>query len=457
MAEFQFLAPKPLTGADLPPEWESFKEDFNQFLIAIEKDGADDKVKLALLLRTIGERGKDIYKGLVFPTGKSKDKYNDVIAQMDAFCKPRLNLFNTRDYFLTCRQNGGTVDEYLTELRKRGRNCDFGDQLDTLILHTLVLGLDDTNLKEKIKQMENVTLENVVTVLRRYEEAKKTSNPTSEATVSAISRRPQQYSKSSCTRCGGSPHSLDYCPAKGETCSKCKKLNHFARCCRTSDANDRSQCSLFIGSIICHDDEQHSWSINVSINNQSTKVIMDTGAECNTLPADLVSKLDLELSPCETKLISYSGHQLIPAGKAYANVEDAHGDKAQLEFYIVPRGFKAVIGGNDCLRLGLITRTDNTSEPNSEASVPTPAQAKLNQQVSYDDSANCPPKPRPILQYVQDLPKHDQRQYQADLTADISNRVAYRRNRRQIRKDADQTVAPLADMTIQTAPDINIV
>ena len=120
---------------------------------------------------------------------------------MDAFCKPRLNLFNTRDYFLTCRQNGGTVDEYLTELRKRGRNCDFGDQLDTLILHTLVLGLDDTNLKEKIKQMENVTLENVVTVLRRYEEDKKTSNPTSEATVTAIIRRPKQYSKSSCTRC----------------------------------------------------------------------------------------------------------------------------------------------------------------------------------------------------------------------------------------------------------------
>ena len=47
------------------------------------------------------------------------------------------------------------------------------------------------------------------------------------------------------------------------------------------------------------------------------------------------------------------------------------------------------------------------------------------------------PKPGPILQYAQDLPKHDQRQYQADLTADISNRVAYRRNRRQIRKDAD--------------------
>ena len=64
---------------------------------------------------------------------------------------------------------------------------------------------------------------------------------------------------------------------------------------------------------------------------------MDTGAECNTLPADLARKLYLELCPCETKLISYCGHQLIPAGKAYANVEDAHGDKAKLEFYIVPR------------------------------------------------------------------------------------------------------------------------
>ena len=62
MAEFQFLAPRPLTGADLPPEWESFKEDFNQFLIAIEKDGADDKVKLALLLRTMVKEKKTFTK-----------------------------------------------------------------------------------------------------------------------------------------------------------------------------------------------------------------------------------------------------------------------------------------------------------------------------------------------------------------------------------------------------------
>ena len=143
MAEYQFLAPRPLAGVDLPAEWESFKEDFDQFLLAIEKDGADDKVKLALLLRTVGERGKDIYKTLTFPTGKKKDKYADVIGQMDAFCKPRRNLFNCRDHFLTCKQNGSSVDEYLTELRKRGRHCEFGDQLDTLILHTLVLGLED--------------------------------------------------------------------------------------------------------------------------------------------------------------------------------------------------------------------------------------------------------------------------------------------------------------------------
>jgi hypothetical protein len=139
MTEYQFLASEPIAGVDLPAEWEVFKEDFDQFLIAIDKSQADGKVKLALLLRTIGERGKDIYKTLTFPADKNKDNYNDVVEQLDAFCIPRRNLFNARDHFLTCKQNGSSIDEYLTELRKRGRFCEFENQLDTLIVHTWIV------------------------------------------------------------------------------------------------------------------------------------------------------------------------------------------------------------------------------------------------------------------------------------------------------------------------------
>ena len=406
MAEYQFLAPRPLAGVDLPAEWESFKEDFDQFLLAIEKDGADDKVKLALLLRTVGERGKDIYKTLTFPTGKKKDKYADVIGQMDAFCKPRRNLFNCRDHFLTCKQNGSSVDEYLTELRKRGRHCEFGDQLDTLILHTLVLGLDDPKLVSKIKEMDNVTLDNVVSLLRRHEEASKdqtSAQNSSEASISAIHKRshynkpsktsgkgkPKQSSdhKSSCSRCGGSPHRLDDCPAKGKNCSACNKPNHFAKCCRTpKPAGSKTQCSLFIGAISQATNDP-SWLINVNVNDKSVPILMDTGAQCNTLPAQLVSELDLDLTPCDTKLKTYSGESVIPAGQSNAKVE-VRGKTAQLEFIIVPPGCRPVIGGADCLKLGLITRPDLTPEVNTVAA-DKPTTVKLDAYKDLFDGLGC--------------------------------------------------------------------
>ena len=223
MAEYQFLAPKPLAGVDLPAEWETFKEDFQQFLVAIEKDGngaAEKRVQLALLLRTIGERGKDIYRTLVYPDGRSKDNYDHVIAAMDAFCQPRRNLFNARDHFLTCKQNGSTVDEYLTELRKRGRHCEFGDQLDTLILHTLVLGLDDSRLVAKIKEMENVTLENVISMLRRHEEAGKDTK-SAESQILAINQRPQNQKRNQGSAKGNYRGSSKTAPSGNSKCTRC--------------------------------------------------------------------------------------------------------------------------------------------------------------------------------------------------------------------------------------------
>ena len=87
-----------------------------------------------------------IYKTFTYATGKSKDKFDDVVQNFKDFCKLRRNLFNSRDHFLNCKQNHTSIDEYLTELRKRARYCNCGDRMETLILHTMVTGLDDNGM-----------------------------------------------------------------------------------------------------------------------------------------------------------------------------------------------------------------------------------------------------------------------------------------------------------------------
>lgn len=173
MAELQSLAPKPLppSGVDLPEDWRAFQKKLRLFLNAIGKDTAGDKVKIGLLLRTVGSRGKDIHDNFTYPTGKGKTVYKDVIVAFDGFCKPRVNLFNAGDQFMSCKQNNKAVDEYVTELRKLARYCEFPNiqTVDFLMLHIIVMGLDNKCIVEKVKESEAPTLANVIEMVQRSE------------------------------------------------------------------------------------------------------------------------------------------------------------------------------------------------------------------------------------------------------------------------------------------------
>ena len=62
--------------------------------------------------------------------------------------------------------------------------------------------------------------------------------------------RPRRLNKnSSCRWCGESHSSEQTCPARGQTCQKCKKPNHFAIVCRSKQLGTDSRPATNIGSI----------------------------------------------------------------------------------------------------------------------------------------------------------------------------------------------------------------
>jgi hypothetical protein len=121
-------------------------------------------------------------------------------------------------------------------------------------------------------------LDSAITLLRRHEEAGKDSKSTESSTIAAIHRNNNHHSRVSsktkpkkyhqkekpnhqfklkqhstvtkCSRCGGNNHKFDDCPAKGQTCSACGKLNHYSKCCLTPKPGSKPGCnSLFVGSL----------------------------------------------------------------------------------------------------------------------------------------------------------------------------------------------------------------
>ena len=72
----KLLAPEPraLTeGGNLPEQWKRFKRTFVQFLVATGRVDKTDSVKIALFLRTIGQRGNDIYESFTWETDADKE------------------------------------------------------------------------------------------------------------------------------------------------------------------------------------------------------------------------------------------------------------------------------------------------------------------------------------------------------------------------------------------------
>ena len=128
----KLLVPEQLKEGNLRESWKRFKREFNQFLIATERDKADPKIKMAILLRVIGVRGNDIYENFKFQNEKDKEDYEKVIKKFEEFCKPRNEKFISRHRLLNMKQDGLQIDQYETKLRSQARLCGFGDLTDDL-------------------------------------------------------------------------------------------------------------------------------------------------------------------------------------------------------------------------------------------------------------------------------------------------------------------------------------
>ena len=379
----QLLAPVPLKDGNLAEGWKRFKREFSQFMIATGKDKSSKAVRVAILLRTIGPRGNDIYENFGLSETDKVD-YDKVIEAYDAFCKPQDETFIARHRLLNMKQDGLPIEEFETKLRTQARLCNFDALTDDLTCHALVQGLDDIQLRDKLLLeacKAPLTLTLAVKMARESAVAsthmKELGGTPSEPVHKLYERRdppPRKVkeTESNGTECDfcGTRHKrgASNCPAYGATCRYCQKKNHFERSCRKKKAdNSKPEVQALTASYDSRVYEEllvlnqptvskigKRLLVTLTTNNKKMEYQLDTAAARNVMTYHDFRRLgETKLEPSHVVLTTYDGGEMPSSGKAFIKFEEMQ-DPIEFEIIKTDNRPYPLIGVDTCLKAEMI-------------------------------------------------------------------------------------------------------
>ena len=141
-----------------------------------------------------------------------------------------------------CYAGYETTDQLATRLRKLAAHCEFHD-LDQEIKTAIIQNGQSKHLRRFALRQDKVTLKDLLSKARALENSEREAKGIEEKLASAslrdevdeanyICRPSLRQSGQQCRNCCLAwPHRNSPCPAQGQTCRKCNKLNHYARVC----------------------------------------------------------------------------------------------------------------------------------------------------------------------------------------------------------------------------------
>ena len=296
-------------GASVAPRWKLWVCDFNTFLIANDITAA--KRKRAMLLFLAGPRVRDIFRQLP-DTGSDAD-FDTALAKLNEYFEPQTNrVYEVYKFRQAKQEPNENIDTFHTRLRGLGETCDFHD-LDFEIMLQIVLHGTSSRLRKLALRDNQMTLKNLLLLGRQeemstFQAAAIAGKETEDISYFQKKPNPTQRSGSrdsqgkTCRNCGGVwPHRHSDCPAKGKPCRNCKKLNHFAKVCRSKVI--RSQTAPQSAAVrpvstaenvdsdsdfdYCYTVETKGYTskphMDISVNGQMINFLIDTGSSINVI------------------------------------------------------------------------------------------------------------------------------------------------------------------------------
>ncbi|KAK2557457.1 Uncharacterized protein P5673_020188 [Acropora cervicornis] len=272
-----------------------------------------------------------------------------------------------------------TADQFMVRLRKQARHCDFGTSLNDNLRDQLIEKLTDFELKRKLLEQGNITLEEALDKARAWEAAGRqasnmtTSPPLADGnSINVVKERQRMTNdeRRKCYHCGREGHLARdrNCPARGKKCAKCGRYGHFALCCRANfvgneEASESDEDCAFASMVsdteedICHTVICDEPVIEICVDGISTKALIDSGSVSNLMGMSKYEELktqglNVKLENCQKRLYAYGGKELNVVGQI--QVELSVGTKKINSQFVVTTSGRCLLGHITSRDLGLL-------------------------------------------------------------------------------------------------------
>lgn len=343
--------------------WKGWFQKFSLFLVASGHEESTDRRKVALLLHFIGDRGVDIFNS--FGIESDNVSYETVVTKFVEHFTPQKNVTMERYKFFSRKQiEGESFTDFITDLQNLSLSCEFENMREDLIRDIIIIGIRDNKMKEFLLRETKLTLSKALSICKTLELSKKQieeiNKKDSEIEVLSINKR-------SCYTCGGNWSPSHQCPAKGATCKKCKKKNHFAKVCRTVKKvaavgeeqvpDEEHEQNFFIGNISSK--SSNEWLETLIINGLHQQFKLDSGAQVNCMSLSTFKSLHLDekhIEKSKIKLSSVNDSLIKVYGTCNIKCQLLNGKTDNILFVIIKSKSLPILGLKTCINLKLLSR-----------------------------------------------------------------------------------------------------
>lgn len=373
--------------------WRKYRQRFELYLQASEKNAKPDSLKIALLLNQMGDQAVDIYNTFSYAEGENKAHFDTILKKFEEYCHPRKNIvFERFKFFSRSQEEGEPVDKYVTDLKRLANPCEFESQADSLIRDRLVLGIKDKQLQERLLREPDLELHKALNICRANETSKQQVQEikgveTVNAVKSQTKTMPPQarfeargsFTRPSTRKCShcGYQHQYRRCPAYGKTCGNCKGLNHFASECKAKSVRSiqeeqvkeewEQKETVVLSVRLKKEVNSIEWRQQLTVCNRTVNFKVDTGSEVNIIPHSIYKTFDRApaLKSTSVKLWSYSGHDIQTVG--ICSAETTMGTKRMVfKYFITSDKSDPILGLEAASSLGLVPKISTITAHSAE-------------------------------------------------------------------------------------------